>query len=114
MISMTRSVILVVILCACLLATQAAKKGEQIRYGYPKGFNRRKKYWMEGGRITMPDSQVCRVHCTKEYFNCFKVKRCHMKRNEYLIKDCKEEYKACIPRCLRMLERIKNNDFPDA
>ena len=112
-ISMTRCVILVVLVCACLLASQATEKAERTRYGYPDGFKKTKKYWMRGGRIVLSDFQVCRIHCTEGYVNCFNGKRCYMSKNEHRIKECKEKYEECLRRCLHTLERIKNNDFPD-
>ncbi|KAI0208560.1 hypothetical protein LSAT2_006760 [Lamellibrachia satsuma] len=110
-VSMTRCVILVVLVCACLLATQATRD-KQTRYGYPKGLNRDKKYWMKDGHIIPTERQECRIHCTKEYFTCFEGKRCHLKQNKNRIEECKEEYNECMQRCFRMLERIKKNDFP--
>ena len=110
-IPMKRCVIVVIFVCWGLLATPATVQ-ERTRYGYPKGFNRDKKYLMKGKHIILTEKQECRVHCTKEYFTCFEGKRCHMKQNKHLIEECKEEYNECMRRCLRMLERIENDDFP--
>ncbi|KAI0208564.1 hypothetical protein LSAT2_006764 [Lamellibrachia satsuma] len=56
---MTRCVIVVVFVCWGLLATPATAQ-ERTRYGYPKGFNRDKKYLMKGKHIILTEKQECR------------------------------------------------------
>ena len=105
-----RCVMLVLLICCCLLETLATSG--RTRHAHPRGFNDNNKYFMEGKRIIMTERQECRVHCTKEYFTCFEGKRCHMKQNEHRIEECKEEYNECMRRCLDMIRRLENDEFP--
>ena len=107
-ISEMRCVILVVLACCCLAATQAG----HINRRRPAGFKDGIKYPMAGDKITMTEAQECRVYCVKKYFNCYEKNQCHMKKNEHRIEACKQVYKECMLYCKDMLHRIETGDFP--
>ena len=99
-----------VLICCSLLATLA--RAQDGRF-HPKGFKGKTKYLMDGNKIIPTERQVCRIHCTKEYFACFEGKRCHTKQNKHRIEECKEEYNECMRRCLDMIRRIDNGEIPN-
>ena len=53
-------------------------------------------------------------HCIEQLFNCYKKTECHLKKNKHYGAHCRRGYNECMENCNKILERLKNDDFPSS